>query len=152
MACQQMSVDFINQCELKQIGFDSHTSRYKHTAFAENLGNANLRWKTLQAHLNTQIQNADDHMRICAERDNKLQILQRWVKGQKQWIRLAEKPISRSFAEKSLKDCEELGEKLKSKFSELAELRISRLTTNEEDRDKDFAHNLSQSLTDLSQQ
>lgn len=55
MACQQMSVDFINQCELKRVGFDSHTSRYKHTAFAENLGHANLRWKTLQAHLNTQV-------------------------------------------------------------------------------------------------
>ncbi|XP_073690696.1 nesprin-2-like [Garra rufa] len=155
MACQQMSVDFINQCELKQVGFDSHTSRYKHTAFAENLGDANLRWKTLQAHLNTQIQHAEDQVRICAERDNKLQILQRWVKGQKQWMRLAEKPISHSFAERSLKDCEELGEKLKSKSSELAELRIRRLTTDEEDWDKDFlskAHNISQSLTGLSQQ
>lgn len=50
---------------------------------------------------------------------------------------------------------QELGEKLKSKFSELAELRKRRLTTDEEGRDKDFlskAHNLSQSLTDLSQQ
>ncbi|KTF78168.1 hypothetical protein cypCar_00022230 [Cyprinus carpio] len=155
IACQQMSVDFINQCELKQASFDSHTSRYKHTAFAENLGHVNLRWKTLQDHLNTLIQHAEDEVRMCAERDNKLQILQRWVKGQKQWMQLAERPISRSFAERSLKDCEELGEKLKSKFSELAELRKRRLTTDEEGRDKDFlskAHNLSQSLTDLSQQ
>ncbi len=53
MACKQMSVDFINQCELKQVGFDSHTSRCKHTAFAENLGHVNMCWKTLQAHLNT---------------------------------------------------------------------------------------------------
>lgn len=55
MACQQMSVDFINQCELKQVGFDAHTSRYKHTAFAESLGHVNLRWLTLQAHLNIQV-------------------------------------------------------------------------------------------------
>lgn len=54
----------------------------------------------------SQIQHAEDQVRICAERDNKLQILQRWVKGQKQWMRLAERPISRSFAERSLKDCE----------------------------------------------
>ncbi|KAK7140539.1 hypothetical protein R3I94_012967 [Phoxinus phoxinus] len=155
MACQQMSVDFINQCELKQVGFDSHTCRYKHTAFAESLGHVSLRWLTLQAHLKIQILHVEEQVRISAERDNKLHLLQRWVKGQKQWMRLAERPISRSFAERSLKECEELGENLKDKFTELTELGKRRLTTDEEDRDKDFlskVQKLSQSLTDLSQQ
>ncbi|XP_067242791.1 nesprin-2 isoform X14 [Chanodichthys erythropterus] len=155
MACQQMSADFINQCELKQVGFDSHTSRYKHTAFAESLGHVSLRWLTLQAHLNIQIRHLEEQVRISAERDNKLHLLQRWVKRQKQWMRLAERPTSRSFAERSLKECEELEEKLKAKFTELTELGKRTLTTDEEDRDKDFlskAQNLSQSLTELSQQ
>jgi len=55
MTCQEMSVDYINQCELKQVGFDSHTCRYKHTAFAESLGHVSLRWLTLQAHLKKQV-------------------------------------------------------------------------------------------------
>lgn len=44
---------------------------------------------------------------------------------------------------------------MKAKFTELTELGKRRLTTDEEDRDKDFlskAQNLSQSLTELSQQ
>lgn len=44
---------------------------------------------------------------------------------------------------------------MKAKFTELTELGKRRLTTDEEDRDKDFlskVQNLSQSLTDLSQQ
>jgi len=55
MTCQEMSVDYINQCELKQVGFDSHTCRYKHTAFAESLGHVSLRWLTLQAQLKKQV-------------------------------------------------------------------------------------------------
>lgn len=44
---------------------------------------------------------------------------------------------------------------MKAKFTELTELGKRRLTTDEEDRDKDFlskVQNLSKSLTDLSQQ
>lgn len=55
MSCQQMSIEFINQCELKRVGFDSQTCRYKHTAFAESTGDVNLRWLTLQACLNTRV-------------------------------------------------------------------------------------------------
>lgn len=52
-------------------------------------------------------------------------------------------------------DLQELGGNLKDKFTELTELGKRRLTSYEEDRDKDFlskAQELSQSLTDLSQQ
>ncbi|TRY90475.1 hypothetical protein DNTS_015635 [Danionella cerebrum] len=149
LACQQMSFDFINQGELKPVDFDAHTSRYKHTGFAESLGHINLRWQTLQGHLNMLTQRAQDQLRIFAERDTRLHRLQLWVRGQREWMRLAERPFSHLFAEESLKNCEELRERLEAKFSELAELRT--LAAGESDEVfLSKIHKLSQALTELS--
>ncbi|MCJ8731019.1 hypothetical protein PDJAM_G00191190 [Pangasius djambal] len=150
--CVQMSVDFLNQTLLK------HTEpnlRYKHTAFAEQLGDVNLRWITLQTHLYTQTQYVEQQLSICADRDGKLRLLRAWVKGREAWMRLAERPVSHSAAEKHLKECEELEEELKAESTKLNELRERRLSDDEEHTEAGFishVNTISQALTDLTEQ
>ncbi|KAB5582142.1 hypothetical protein PHYPO_G00183770 [Pangasianodon hypophthalmus] len=150
--CVQMSVDFLNQTLLK------HTEpnfRYKHTAFAEQLGEVNLRWITLQTHLYTQTQYVEQQLSICTDRDGKLRLLRAWVKGRETWMRLAERPVSHSAAETHLKECEELEEELKAKSAKLNEMRKRRPSDDEEHTEAGFIshiNTISQALTELPEQ
>ncbi|KAJ8288954.1 hypothetical protein COCON_G00016130 [Conger conger] len=123
ITCHQLTVDFVNQSVLQISSPDIQTKRYERTQFAEELGSLNERWHHLQGTLSYQTRHMEQLLHICADRENKLQHLRRWLIGQRERMQLAERPASRSSAVKALKECEETEKKLKLKLAELQVLR-----------------------------
>ncbi|KAG7466266.1 hypothetical protein MATL_G00163020 [Megalops atlanticus] len=159
MACHQLSVDFVNQSVLQTSSPDIQTKRYERTNFAEELGVLNERWLHLQGALSSQTRYVEQLLHACADRENKLQLLRCWVVGQRERMRQIERPVSRSSAEKALKECEETEEKLKVKSAELQVLREVHLTPGEgrkqQGRDDEFISQtdaVHKACTTLSQQ
>ncbi|KAJ8411705.1 hypothetical protein AAFF_G00153430 [Aldrovandia affinis] len=128
MTCRHLTVDFVNQSVLQISSPDIQTKRYERTHFAEELGTLNERWLHLQRALSSQTRYMEQLLHTCADRENKLQHLRHWVMGQRERMQLVERPVSRSSAEKALKECAETEEKLKLKLSELQSLRDIRLS------------------------
>ncbi|KAG5285200.1 hypothetical protein AALO_G00000680 [Alosa alosa] len=118
VSAQQFSVDLLNQAVLQMDGSDTHF-RYTHTQFAEELGDLNHRWTLLQTTLNSQVHQVEQLVSECADREAKLHFLLRWVKGQQDWLRLAERPSCRSAAERNVKECEILQERARQRCADL---------------------------------
>ncbi|KAG5857708.1 hypothetical protein ANANG_G00022250 [Anguilla anguilla] len=141
ITCCQLTVDFVNQSVLQISSPDIQTKRYERTQFAEELGALNERWHHLQGALSYQTRHVEQLLHICADRENKLQHLRHWVIGQRERMQLVERPVSRSSAEKTLKECVETEEKLKLKLAELQVLREACLSQDEgteQERDCEF--------------
>ncbi|XP_062379197.1 nesprin-2-like isoform X2 [Sardina pilchardus] len=131
---QQFSVELLNQAVLHMDCSDTHF-RYTHTQFAEELGDLNNRWALLKTTLNSQVQQVEQVLGECSEREAKLHVLLRWVKGQQDWLRLAEKPSCRSAAERNLKECEVLEERAKQRCVELQDVRMKSVCEDHTDMD-----------------
>ncbi|TSV02079.1 Nesprin-2 [Bagarius yarrelli] len=148
--CVQMSVDFLNRMYLKEV---EPTLRYKHTAFAEQLGDLNMRWTTLQTHLYAQTQYAEQQLSICVERDGKLRLLLAWIRNHETLMRLAERPVCYSAAEEQLNECEILKEELKVKSAQLEELKKSlSLSDGADEGGISHINTITQALTALTEQ
>uniref|UniRef100_A0A8C8GUS6 Spectrin repeat containing, nuclear envelope 2b n=1 Tax=Oncorhynchus tshawytscha TaxID=74940 RepID=A0A8C8GUS6_ONCTS len=127
IAVRQLTVDYVNQSELQ-----TSRGRYEHPDYADELGGLNHRWLSLQGTLNNQIQDVEQELRMCTEREVRLQHHHTWLTSQREWMGSAQRPVSHSEVEKSLKTCEGLEEKLWLNYTALQELREKHHTGKED--------------------
>ncbi|XP_014000581.2 nesprin-2a isoform X3 [Salmo salar] len=143
-ASGQLTLDFLCQSGLQSVAAsdNSGSCSEERTLFAERMGALNLSWLLLEGKLGSQVRQAEEVFRICAEREKRLQRVLNWAAGQRERLREWQRPVSRTQVDKALQEWEAVEEKLKDMCVEVEDLV----------RDTWSADTVTQVCTDFNQQ
>nr|XP_023829559.1 nesprin-2-like isoform X3 [Salvelinus alpinus] len=106
------------------------------------MGALNLSWLLLEGKLGSQVCQAEELFRICAEREKRLRRVLSWAVGQRERLREWQRPVSQTQVDKALQEWEAVEEKLKDVCVEVEDLV----------RDTWSADTVTQVCTDFNQQ
>uniref|UniRef100_A0ABM5FBV7 Nesprin-2 isoform X3 n=1 Tax=Pogona vitticeps TaxID=103695 RepID=A0ABM5FBV7_9SAUR len=124
MNFKQWTVDFVNQSLLQVTTSDVESKRYERTAFAERLGEMNLKWHKLQAFLNGKIKELENILESVAEKESKAQALGWWLEAESERLaRRARNPTSSIPTQDAAGDCKVLENQLAVKSKEMDQLK-----------------------------
>uniref|UniRef100_A0A8D2IHH5 Spectrin repeat containing nuclear envelope protein 2 n=1 Tax=Varanus komodoensis TaxID=61221 RepID=A0A8D2IHH5_VARKO len=94
MNFKQWVVDHVNQSLLQLTTCDVESKRYERTAFAELLGEMNLKWHRLQGALHGKEKELECILEAVTENESRAQSLSRWLEAQSRRLSQVEKPSS----------------------------------------------------------
>ncbi|XP_052326819.1 nesprin-2 isoform X7 [Oncorhynchus keta] len=143
-ASGQLTLDFLCQSEPQSVAAsdNSVSCSEERTLFAERMGALNLSWLLLEGKLGSQVHQAEELFRICAEREKRLRRVLSWAAGLRERLREWQRPVSQTQTYKALQEWEAVEEKLKDVCVEVEDLV----------RDTWSADTVTQVCTDLNQQ
>ncbi|GAA6103692.1 nesprin-2 [Tachysurus ichikawai] len=119
----QPCIDFLNH-SVEETGFVGDTAnRIERLKHSEQLGALNLCWILLQREIDIKMQEIEQKMQDCAQREEHLQCLHSWISVQKKKMKVNERPTGRIQIQQALKESEEVEEMLKLKSNELLHMR-----------------------------
>ncbi|XP_036841097.1 nesprin-2 isoform X1 [Oncorhynchus mykiss] len=143
-ASGQLTLDFLCQSGPQSVAAsdNSVSCSEERTLFAERMGALNLSWLLLEGKLGSQVHQAEEMFRICAEREKRLRRVLSWAAGLRERLREWQRPVSQTQVDKALQEWEAVEEKLKDVCVEVEDLV----------RDTWSADTVTQVCTDLNQQ
>ncbi|XP_071226495.1 nesprin-2a isoform X1 [Salvelinus alpinus] len=143
-ASGQLTLDFLCQSGPQSVtaSDNSGSCSEERTLFAEQMGALNLSWLLLEGKLGSQVCQAEELFRICAEREKRLRRVISWAVGQRERLREWQRPVSQTQVDKALQEWEAVEEKLKDVCVEVEDLV----------RDTWSADTVTQVCTDFNQQ
>ncbi|XP_044291548.1 nesprin-2 isoform X3 [Varanus komodoensis] len=123
MNFKQWVVDHVNQSLLQLTTCDVESKRYERTAFAELLGEMNLKWHRLQGALHGKEKELECILEAVTENESRAQSLSRWLEAQSRRLSQVEKPSSSILAEDTARECSVLENQLAIKAKEVDQLK-----------------------------
>ncbi|XP_062974204.1 nesprin-2-like [Elgaria multicarinata webbii] len=123
MNFKQWVVDHVNQSLLQMASCDVESERYERMAFAERLGEMNLKWHRLQGALDGKKKELECILEAVMENESRAQSLGRWMEAQSRRLGQLEKPSSSILAQDTAGECKALENQLAVKSKDMDQLK-----------------------------